>query len=130
MRYSSSFRVTLEEAQDGHVAQGEGGGVEMVHDRTVLSFVTNRAQVLYKVVSKPLLGFTDVEEATSGASVAAEEGLFHISYEEAGIAWAHAGSRGHLLSLELEVLEEVEGVVGIPDVGGEFLDQEGENRVK
>eukprot|EP00061_Rhincodon_typus_P009530 g33104.t1 len=31
---------------------------------------------------------------------------------------------------ELEVLEELEGMGGVPYVGGEFLDQEGQNRVK
>eukprot|EP00061_Rhincodon_typus_P010527 g34887.t1 len=44
----------------------------MVRDRKVLSFVANRAQVLYKVVSKPPLGLTDVEEATSGAADAVD----------------------------------------------------------
>eukprot|EP00061_Rhincodon_typus_P002281 g17073.t1 len=35
----------------------------------------------------------DVTEEKVGdrASVTVEEGLFHVSYEEAGIAWAHAG---------------------------------------
>eukprot|EP00061_Rhincodon_typus_P011016 g35714.t1 len=32
------------------------------------------------------------EEVGFRASVAAEEGLFHVSYEEAGIAWAYAVS--------------------------------------
>eukprot|EP00061_Rhincodon_typus_P018910 g48291.t1 len=59
--------VTLEEDQDGHVVQGVGGGDEMVPDWKVLSFVPNRAQVLYKAVSEPSLGLTDVREATSGA---------------------------------------------------------------
>eukprot|EP00061_Rhincodon_typus_P013365 g39695.t1 len=40
----------------------------MVRDRKVLSFVANRVQVLYKAVSEPLLGLTDVEEATLGAA--------------------------------------------------------------
>eukprot|EP00061_Rhincodon_typus_P002163 g16790.t1 len=56
-----SFVVILEEAQDGHV-------VEVVRDQEVLSFVANRVPVLYKAVSEPLLGLTDVEEATSGAT--------------------------------------------------------------
>eukprot|EP00061_Rhincodon_typus_P002021 g16397.t1 len=38
------------------------------------------------------------EEVGDGARVAAEEGLFHVPYKEAGIAWAHAGSHGHSLS--------------------------------
>eukprot|EP00061_Rhincodon_typus_P017072 g45605.t1 len=58
--------VTLEEAQDGHVIQGVGGGVEVVRNWKVLSFVVNRVQVLYKAISKPPLGLTNVEEATSG----------------------------------------------------------------
>eukprot|EP00061_Rhincodon_typus_P002647 g18113.t1 len=75
---SSSFRVvilTLEEAEDGHVTQGVGGGVKMVCNRKVLSFVVYRAQMLYKAVSKLSLGLTDVQEATSGAADAVD----HIS---------------------------------------------------
>eukprot|EP00061_Rhincodon_typus_P016975 g45461.t1 len=60
--------MTLKVAQDGHVAQGVGKGVEMVGDWKVLSLVMNREQVLYKVISEPPLSFTDVEEATSGAA--------------------------------------------------------------
>eukprot|EP00061_Rhincodon_typus_P012440 g38178.t1 len=52
--------------------QGLGGGVKMVHDQKVLSFVMNRAQVLYKAISEPLLGLTDVKEATSGATDAVD----------------------------------------------------------
>eukprot|EP00061_Rhincodon_typus_P002766 g18405.t1 len=29
------------------------------------------------------------KEVGNGASVAAEQGLFHVSYKEAGIAWDH-----------------------------------------
>eukprot|EP00061_Rhincodon_typus_P003493 g20227.t1 len=64
--------VTLEEAQDGHVTQEVGGGVEMVCDWKVLSFVTYRVQGLYKAVSEPLLGLTDVEEATMGTADAVD----------------------------------------------------------
>eukprot|EP00061_Rhincodon_typus_P016072 g44091.t1 len=64
--------VTLVEAQDGHVAQGVGGGVEMVRDWKVVLFVENRAQVLYKAGSEPPLGLTDVEETTSGAADAVD----------------------------------------------------------
>eukprot|EP00061_Rhincodon_typus_P004829 g23518.t1 len=56
--------VILEEAQDGHVGQGVGGGVEVVRNWKVLSFVVNRVQVLCNAVSKPPLGLTDVAEAT------------------------------------------------------------------
>eukprot|EP00061_Rhincodon_typus_P002534 g17826.t1 len=62
--------VTPEEAQDGHVVQGVGGQVEVVRDWKVLSFVANRA--LYRAVSEPPLGLTDVEEATSGAADAVD----------------------------------------------------------
>eukprot|EP00061_Rhincodon_typus_P008299 g30790.t1 len=68
---SSSFQVKLEKAQDGHVTQGVGGGVEMVRDWK-MSFVANRAQMLYKAVSKPLFGLTDVEETTLGATDAVD----------------------------------------------------------
>eukprot|EP00061_Rhincodon_typus_P006715 g27669.t1 len=59
--------MTLEDSQDGHVTQGVGGEFEMVCDQKLLSFVVNGAQVLYKAVSQPPFGFTDVEEATLGA---------------------------------------------------------------
>eukprot|EP00061_Rhincodon_typus_P008803 g31741.t1 len=73
-QFAGGIIVTLKEAQDGHVIQGMGGGVKMVGDQKVLSFVANRAQLLYKVVSEPLLGLTDVEKATSGA----EDAVGHI----------------------------------------------------
>eukprot|EP00061_Rhincodon_typus_P010060 g34049.t1 len=40
----------------------------MVRDWKVLSFVTNRVQVLYRAVSEPPLGLTNVDEAISGAA--------------------------------------------------------------
>eukprot|EP00061_Rhincodon_typus_P016947 g45424.t1 len=58
--------VALEDAQDGHVIQGVGRGVEVVRDWEVLSFVAYRAQVFYKAVSEPPFGLTDVEETTLG----------------------------------------------------------------
>eukprot|EP00061_Rhincodon_typus_P002461 g17623.t1 len=73
--FAGGVIVTLEGAQDGHVTQGVGGGVEVVRDRKVLSFVVNGAQMLYKVVSEPLLSLTDVEEATSGTA----DAIDHIS---------------------------------------------------
>eukprot|EP00061_Rhincodon_typus_P003037 g19129.t1 len=36
----------------------------MVRDRKVLSFVVNRAHMLYKMVSEPPLALTNVQEAT------------------------------------------------------------------
>eukprot|EP00061_Rhincodon_typus_P001034 g13528.t1 len=66
LKFLRGVIVTREEAQDGHVTQGVGGEVEMVRNQKVL-FVANRVQVLYKPVSEPPLGLTDVEEATSGA---------------------------------------------------------------
>eukprot|EP00061_Rhincodon_typus_P000829 g12895.t1 len=63
---SDGIVVALEEAQDGHVVQGVRGGVEVARDGK--GVVTNRALVLHNVVSKPSLGFPDVEEATSGTA--------------------------------------------------------------
>eukprot|EP00061_Rhincodon_typus_P005118 g24230.t1 len=60
--------VTVEEAQDEHVTQGVGGGVKMVGDWKVLSFVAYRVQMLYKAVSESPLGPSDVQEATLGAA--------------------------------------------------------------
>eukprot|EP00061_Rhincodon_typus_P002797 g18490.t1 len=74
LQFLGGIVVTLEEAQEGHVVQGVGGGVEVVRDWKVL-FVASRAQVIYKTVSKPPIGLTDVEEAMSGAMDAVD----HIS---------------------------------------------------
>eukprot|EP00061_Rhincodon_typus_P016881 g45327.t1 len=68
LQFVGGVIVTLEVAQDGHVIQGVGGGVEVVRGQKELSFVANRGQMLCKAVSEPLLGLTDVEEATSGAA--------------------------------------------------------------
>eukprot|EP00061_Rhincodon_typus_P011152 g35960.t1 len=66
LQFAGPVTVTLEEAQYGHVTQGVGGGVKMVGNRKVWSFVTYRAQMLYETVSKFTFGLTVVEEATSG----------------------------------------------------------------
>eukprot|EP00061_Rhincodon_typus_P009658 g33317.t1 len=133
------------------------------------------------------------EEVKNGAGVTAEEGLFHISYEEAGIPvqvplatplacrnWEElkeklfrvkaSSTKQMRVSMErdwlglrerkkqgafrpsarriqvyrdwmsivdevlgarkLEILDRLEGMGGAPDIGGKFLDQGGENRVK
>eukprot|EP00061_Rhincodon_typus_P001409 g14720.t1 len=62
LQFLGGVVVTLEEAQDGHVIQGVGEGVEVVRDWQVLSFV------LYKAVPEPPVGLIDVEEATSGTA--------------------------------------------------------------
>eukprot|EP00061_Rhincodon_typus_P001577 g15181.t1 len=67
LQFVGGGTVVPDEAQDGHVTQGVGGGVEVIRDQKVLSFVVNREQVLHKVVSETPLGLTDVEEATLGA---------------------------------------------------------------
>eukprot|EP00061_Rhincodon_typus_P018040 g47038.t1 len=61
LQFPGGVIVTLEEAL-GYIAQGVGGGVEMAHDRKVLLFIVYRAQMVYKMVSEPSLGLTDVEE--------------------------------------------------------------------
>eukprot|EP00061_Rhincodon_typus_P011427 g36420.t1 len=68
LQFACGIIVALEAAQDGHVTQGVGGGAKMVDNWKVLSFVTCRAQTLYKTVSKSTLGLTNVEEATLGAA--------------------------------------------------------------
>eukprot|EP00061_Rhincodon_typus_P006860 g27929.t1 len=68
LQFPGGVIVTLEDAQDGHIIQGVGGRVKMVCDRKVSLFVANRTYVLYKAVSEPSLGLSDVEEATPGAA--------------------------------------------------------------
>eukprot|EP00061_Rhincodon_typus_P011289 g36194.t1 len=68
LQFTCGIIVTLEETQDGHVIKGVGRGVEMVSNRKVLLIILNRVQTLCKSVSESLLGLTDVEEATWGAT--------------------------------------------------------------
>eukprot|EP00061_Rhincodon_typus_P017491 g46201.t1 len=89
--------VILVEAQDGHVTQGVGGGVEVFRDRKVLLFVANRMQVLHKTVSEPPLGLTDIEDTTSGA----------------------ADARDHIDGCAGEPLSDVNGLFGALDGGEE-----------
>eukprot|EP00061_Rhincodon_typus_P012090 g37584.t1 len=51
LQFACVVIVALEEAQDGHITQGVGRGVEMVHNRKVLSFVANRVQAFQKATS-------------------------------------------------------------------------------
>eukprot|EP00061_Rhincodon_typus_P000494 g11888.t1 len=67
LQFVGGVIVILQEAQDGHVTQGVGGGVKMDGNQKVLSFVMYRAQMLYKTVSDSMHGLTNVEEATSRA---------------------------------------------------------------
>eukprot|EP00061_Rhincodon_typus_P007282 g28832.t1 len=73
LQFAGGNIVTLEEAQDGHVAQGVGGAVKMFHDQKVLFFVRKQMQMLYKTGSEPLLDLTNVEEATLGAVDAVDQ---------------------------------------------------------
>eukprot|EP00061_Rhincodon_typus_P004180 g21936.t1 len=68
LHFACGVIVTLEEAQDGHVIKGVGGGVKMVGNRKMLSFVMYKAQMLHEMVLKSALGLTNVEEDTSGAT--------------------------------------------------------------
>eukprot|EP00061_Rhincodon_typus_P006852 g27913.t1 len=68
LQFAGGVIVTLEEAQDGHVTYGVGGGVKMVRDWKMLLFFMYREQMLDEKVSETTLGLTDVEEATSGAA--------------------------------------------------------------
>eukprot|EP00061_Rhincodon_typus_P012130 g37671.t1 len=82
----------------------------MVRNKKVLLIIAHRVQVLRESVTKSVLGLTDVEKTTSGATDTVDQGLdIHDEDEVLG-----AG--------KLEVLEEVEGVGDVPHVGGEFLD--------
>eukprot|EP00061_Rhincodon_typus_P002900 g18773.t1 len=73
-----------------------GGGVEVVRDWEVRSLVMNREYVLHKAVSKPLLGFPRVEEATSGTA----DTIDHISgcagYVEKSLFCSYTGPIPHL----------------------------------
>eukprot|EP00061_Rhincodon_typus_P009083 g32278.t1 len=97
LQFVGGVIVALEEGQDGHVTQGTGGGVKMVHDWKVLSFVTNRAQTLYEIFSGSTLGLANVVEATSGAADAVDhiDGCAgeHLSDVE-GLFYAFNGGEG------------------------------------
>eukprot|EP00061_Rhincodon_typus_P009359 g32806.t1 len=74
-----------------------GRGVEMVHNWEMQLFSANRVYVFCKAVPKPLLGFPDVEEATSGTA----NTVYHISrcageplLDVAGLLGAWDGGEG------------------------------------
>eukprot|EP00061_Rhincodon_typus_P006353 g26914.t1 len=68
LQFACDVTVTLEEAQDGHVIKGVGGGVKIVSNLKVVLFVTFRAQMLHDTVPESTLGLTDVVETTLGAT--------------------------------------------------------------
>eukprot|EP00061_Rhincodon_typus_P016662 g44992.t1 len=68
LQFAGGVIVTLEKAQEGHVTQGRGGGVKIVGDWKVLSFVAYRSQTFYETVIRFTLGLTNVEEATLGGT--------------------------------------------------------------
>eukprot|EP00061_Rhincodon_typus_P000801 g12776.t1 len=68
LQFACGIIVTLEEAQDGYVTQGMGGGVKMVSNQKVLLIIVYGAQVLRKSVTEATCGLIDVEEATLGAT--------------------------------------------------------------
>eukprot|EP00061_Rhincodon_typus_P012536 g38325.t1 len=66
LQFTCGLIMTLEEAQDGHVAKGLGGIIEMSGNQKVMLIGAYRAQMLRESV----FGLSAVEEATSGATVA------------------------------------------------------------
>eukprot|EP00061_Rhincodon_typus_P006271 g26737.t1 len=115
----------------------------MVGDWKVVLFVAYRAQTLYKMVPKSMLGLTDVEEATSGAADAIDhidgcaheplsnvEGLFCAfnggRWVRRGVAQVAVGVGGLEIDVSFEAvnrigdgeLQEGEGCMG--DGPGEF----------
>eukprot|EP00061_Rhincodon_typus_P005812 g25782.t1 len=83
---------------DGEVQEGEGGIGDGPGEFKVV--VKCKVDELFKLLMKAR-GNTDTvinvagEEVRDGASVTAEERLFHISYEEAAIAWTHMSAHSH-----------------------------------
>eukprot|EP00061_Rhincodon_typus_P014258 g41174.t1 len=97
LQFAEGVIVALEEAQDGHVTKGVGGGVKMVGNQKVLLFVMCRVQMLHETVPESALGLTDVEETISGATDAVEQvgGCTgeHLS-DMKGLLWVLNGGEG------------------------------------
>eukprot|EP00061_Rhincodon_typus_P017139 g45702.t1 len=68
LRNACGIIVALEEAQDGHVAKGVGGGIEMAGNRKMLLITEYRVQMLHELVTKSAFGLNNVEEISSGAT--------------------------------------------------------------
>eukprot|EP00061_Rhincodon_typus_P013418 g39786.t1 len=89
LQFACGVIVGLEEVQDGHVTQERGERVKMVRDWKVLSFVAYRVQMVYETVPESMLGFTVIEEATSGATDTVDP----LS-DMKGLLWALDGDEG------------------------------------
>eukprot|EP00061_Rhincodon_typus_P018775 g48092.t1 len=98
LQFMGGVIVTLEEAQDGHVTQGVGGGGKMVRDRKMLPIIEYKAQKLHKMVPQSALSLTDAEEATSeGTDTVDQVGDgTPIGYERfaLGLGWRWGGGVG------------------------------------
>eukprot|EP00061_Rhincodon_typus_P015510 g43222.t1 len=68
LQFACGVIVTLEEAQDGHVTKGVGGGVKIVGNRKVVLIKAYREQMLHDLATETTLGLTDVEETTMGVT--------------------------------------------------------------
>eukprot|EP00061_Rhincodon_typus_P017614 g46385.t1 len=68
LQFVCGIIVVLEEAQNGHVIKGVGGGVKMVDNRKVLLIIAYTVQMLHQTVPESAPGLTEFKEATSGAT--------------------------------------------------------------
>eukprot|EP00061_Rhincodon_typus_P013809 g40408.t1 len=84
---------------DGEVHEEEGGVRNGPDDFEVLVEGVGKVDELFELLTEheaaPIAFNIAKKEARDGASVVVEEGLFHESYKEAGIAQAHVGAYGH-----------------------------------
>eukprot|EP00061_Rhincodon_typus_P013604 g40079.t1 len=77
--------IVLEEAQNGHVSQGVGGGVKMVRDRKVL-IIVHRAQIFRELVTESahVTGDGDGEAHEVKRGIGDGPGEFEVGVKGAG----------------------------------------------
>eukprot|EP00061_Rhincodon_typus_P002957 g18911.t1 len=105
--------VAVTRHEDREVQEREGGIRDGLGEFEVDVKGVSKVDELFKLLmvargsADSVIDVAEEELMGDNVSVAAEEGLFHISYEEACIAWVYAGAHGHhLVCRKWEELKE------------------------
>eukprot|EP00061_Rhincodon_typus_P014452 g41475.t1 len=87
------------EVQDGEGGVGDGPGEFEVGVKGI-GEVDELIKLLMRAQGSTITLISIAEEEVrDGAHVTVEEGLFHVSYKEAGIAWTHTGANSYTFAL-------------------------------
>eukprot|EP00061_Rhincodon_typus_P017199 g45786.t1 len=68
LQFAGGDIVAVEEAQDGHVAKGVGGGIKMVGKWKVVLIEVYQLKMLRETVTESALGLPNIQETASGAT--------------------------------------------------------------